>query len=297
MSPSHHLTPVVGTLAGQRPSDPLTREEAGASRDAGTLGCLRFRGAFTLVELLVVIAVLAVLMALMLPTLASAREKGWRATCLSNLRQMGIATQAYASDNDGKIPYGPKAPPFTSPFDLYPSTGAPTSLISLGNGAPVGLGLLLKEQLSHQPKVLFCPSSDQPMDANAQLANVGVRQAQCSFYYRHAGNTQLFDNPNVALPSPEHIQLDSLGNNRNGLPIRALAMDTQFLCSPGMATFGITPSTHHRQRSVDILFSDGHTVARPNRGTRFVVDLSNYADIHDAFSKILNALEQADTEF
>jgi len=253
--------------------------------------------AFTLIELLVVIAILAILMALLLPALASAREKGWRTACLSNLRQMGIAIQAYASDNDGRIPYGPKAPPFTSPFDLYPSTGAPTSLISLGNGAPVGLGLLLKDHLCNQPKALFCPSSDQPMDANAQLAYVGARQAQCSFYYRHAGNTQLFDNPNVGVATPDHIKLDDLGNNRNGLPIRALVMDTQFLCSPGMATFGINPSTHHRQRAADILFSDGHTVSRPNRDARFVVDLSNSAELRDAFNKILYVLEQADTEF
>ena len=254
------------------------------------------RRAFTLVELLVVIAILAILMALLLPTLASAREKGLRTACLSNLRQIGISIHAYANDNDGTIPYGPKAPPFTSPFDLYPSTGAPTSLISLGNGAPVGLGLLLKEHLCNQPKALFCPSSDQPLDANAQLANVGTRQAQCSFYYRHAGNTQLFDNPNQAVPPPDHLKLDDLGNNRNGLPIRALVIDTQFLCSPGMASFGITPSTHHRQRVADILFADGHALSRPNRDARFVVDLSNYAEIRDAFDKILTVLEQADTQ-
>lgn len=250
--------------------------------------------AFTLIELLVVIAIIAVLAALMLPSLASAREKGWQAACLSNLRQIGLAIHAYASDNDGKIPYGPKAPPFTSPFDLYPSTGAPTSLISLGNGAPAGLGLLLKDHLCNQPKVLFCPSSDQPVDANAQLANVGISQAQCSYYYRHAGNTTLFDNPNLGLAPPEHISLDNLGSNRDGLPIRALAIDTEFLCSPQMASFGITPSTHHRQRAADILFSDGHTVSRPNRDSRFVVDLSNYAEVRDAFNKILKVLEQAD---
>jgi prepilin-type N-terminal cleavage/methylation domain-containing protein len=254
------------------------------------------RRAFTLIELLVVIAILAILMALLLPAVASAREKGLRTACLSNLHQIGIAIQAYASDYDGKIPYGPKAPPFTSPFDLYPSTGAPTSLISLGTGAPVGLGLLLKEHLCNQPKALFCPSSDQPLDATAQLANVGVRQAQCSFYYRHAGNTQLFDNPNVSVPTPDHIKLDDLGSNRNGVPIRALVIDTQFLCDSGMATFGVTPSTHHHQRAADILFSDGHALSRPNAGDRFVVDLRNTAEIRTAFDKILKVLEQADTE-
>jgi prepilin-type N-terminal cleavage/methylation domain-containing protein len=268
-----------------------------ASKPCGPASDARTSGpGFTLIELLVVIAILAILMALLLPALASAREKGWRTACLSNLRQMGIAIRAYATDSDGAIPYGPKAPPFTSPFDLYPSTGAPTSLISLGNGAPAGLGLLLKDQLCNQPKALFGPSSDQPMDANAQLANVGIRQAQCSFYYRHAGTSQLFDNPNTGVAQPDHIKLDDLGNNRNGLPIRALAIDTQFLCSPGMATFGITPSTHHRQLAANILFSDGHTVSRPNRDARFVVDLSNNAQTSDAFNKILNVLEQADTE-
>jgi prepilin-type N-terminal cleavage/methylation domain-containing protein len=252
--------------------------------------------AFTLIELLVVIAVIAVLAALLLPSLASAREKGRQAACISNLRQIGLAIHAYAGDNDGKIPYGPKAPPFTSAGDFYPSTGAPTSLISLGNGAPVGLGLLLKDNLCNQPRVLFCPSTDQPMDASAQLANVGTRQAQCSFYYRHAGNTALFDNPTAGPARPEHIRLDELGANRNGAPIRALVIDTQFLCSPGLASFGITTSTHHRQRAADVLFSDGHAAARSNHDNRFVVDLRDYSEVRDAFNKILKVLEQADTE-
>src|SRR6185503_1053612 len=101
------------------------------------------RPGFTLIELLVVIAIVGTLAALLLPTLAAAREKGRRTVCLSNLRQLGIAIHGYANDNDGNIPYGPKAPPFTNPADFYPSTGAPTSLLSLQSGAPVALGLLL----------------------------------------------------------------------------------------------------------------------------------------------------------
>jgi prepilin-type N-terminal cleavage/methylation domain-containing protein/prepilin-type processing-associated H-X9-DG protein len=253
------------------------------------------RPAFTLVELLIVIAILAILAALLLPSLVSARHKGWKAACLSNLRQVGIAIHAYAGDSDGRIPYGPKAPPFTSAGNFYPSTGAPTSLVSLQSGAPVGLGLLLQDHLANQPKALFCPGSDQAVDAAAELARVGTNQAQCSYYYRHAGVTNLFDAPNNP-PPLDRLALDRLGNNRQGLPVRALAMDTLFLCPPDLAPFNIKPRTHHRLQFADILFADGHALSRPNRNDRFVVDLRNYSEIRDAFNKILSVLEQADAE-
>ncbi|HTL56419.1 MAG TPA: prepilin-type N-terminal cleavage/methylation domain-containing protein [Candidatus Limnocylindrales bacterium] len=255
----------------------------------------RNRRAFTLTELLVVIAVIAILAALLLPALSSGREKARRTACLSNLREIGVAVTLYASDNNGSIPYGPKAGAFTSPLDFYPSTGAPTSLISLNNGAPVGLGLLLNQQLSGEPRVLFCPGSDQPLNAGEQLANVGFHQAQCSFYYRHAGNTQIFDPPGGnGLPGPS--KLEALGRNRTGQPIRALVLDTQFLCGPGMATFGIAPSTHHQQRFVNILFADGHTVSRQNTEQRYTVNLGDNVNLYSAFDMILKVLETADTQ-
>ncbi|MEI6085719.1 MAG: prepilin-type N-terminal cleavage/methylation domain-containing protein [Verrucomicrobiota bacterium] len=65
------------------------------------------RNGFTLVEVLVVIALIGMLTALLLPALSRARDTGRQATCLSNLHQLYLANLAYAGDYDG---YAPAAP-------------------------------------------------------------------------------------------------------------------------------------------------------------------------------------------
>jgi len=60
--------------------------------------------AFTLVELLVVLAIIGVLAALLLPTLGRAKETARATVCLSNLHQVGIALQLYVSENNNKLP-------------------------------------------------------------------------------------------------------------------------------------------------------------------------------------------------
>lgn len=74
------------------------------------------RSAFTLVELLTVIAVIALLAAILFPVFASARGKARETTCLSNLRQIGLATLAYAEDYDDRFPLG------GDPIDLHAPT-------------------------------------------------------------------------------------------------------------------------------------------------------------------------------
>lgn len=65
---------------------------------------MKRRAAFTLVELMVVIAVIAILAAILFPVFAQAREAARSNTCASNLRQLGIALQLYGRDHDGRYP-------------------------------------------------------------------------------------------------------------------------------------------------------------------------------------------------
>ena len=61
-------------------------------------------GGFTLIELLVVIAIIAILASLLLPSIARSKQQAYKATCVSNLRQLGIGLKLYVDDYAGHFP-------------------------------------------------------------------------------------------------------------------------------------------------------------------------------------------------
>ena len=85
--------------------------------------------AFTLIELLVVIAIIAILAALILPTLAKSKESARSIQCLNNIRQLGVASMVYASENQ-------RLPSFLSWMYPYPATGNVTIDLTKGQLYP-----------------------------------------------------------------------------------------------------------------------------------------------------------------
>lgn len=78
---------------------------------------MRLRKAFTLIELMVVVAVIGVLIGILMPALGSARAQARRTACSSNLRQIGAGLQVYMSGNRDRFPYASYMPS-VGPFPL-----------------------------------------------------------------------------------------------------------------------------------------------------------------------------------
>jgi prepilin-type processing-associated H-X9-DG protein/prepilin-type N-terminal cleavage/methylation domain-containing protein len=116
-------------------------------------------GAFTLVEILVVVSIIAVLIGIILPSIGKARESGRRVRCVSNLKQLGHAISSYCMDNDGGFPgTAPAAAPPNSADWVYwrPTTTTPPEK----DPFYFAKSPILKTLGTQDEGILRCPSDD-----------------------------------------------------------------------------------------------------------------------------------------
>jgi prepilin-type N-terminal cleavage/methylation domain-containing protein len=116
------------------------------------------RSAFTLIELLAVIAIIAILAAMLLPVLAKAKQSGWRAVDLNNLKQFGVAMNLVVSDNNDVMPWAN----WLSGEETNP---VPQGWLYSRNLAASGPAQFAEQTGSFWPvltssKMYFCPSDD-----------------------------------------------------------------------------------------------------------------------------------------
>lgn len=131
---------------------------------------VRRRG-FTLIEVLVVIAIIALLITVLMPSLNSARGSAKRAVCAANLRQIGIGLRSYLGDNRDRLPYA----------SFMPSLGP----MPLQTEKPIYIADVLRKRVNDDERVFQCPN-DIPDDARA-APNAGLsffQSEKSSYEYR-----------------------------------------------------------------------------------------------------------------
>jgi prepilin-type N-terminal cleavage/methylation domain-containing protein/prepilin-type processing-associated H-X9-DG protein len=146
------------------------------------------KAGFTLLELLVVILILALLAAILFPVIAETREKGRKAVCVSNLRQIGKGYLLYLQDYDDQFPLAVQAPDrrlsaYWSPPNLVPWSRDDLRFQSMY--ASMGANVLLPYTRGYG--IWACPStvlSEQfPGDPVYQQFTPGVKPTEISYQF------------------------------------------------------------------------------------------------------------------
>jgi len=130
---------------------------------------MKKKSGFTLIELLVVIAIIAILAAILFPVFAQAREKARAITCVSNMKQVGLAMIQYEQDNDEYLPFANVIDPVTNVETRWYNVVDPY----IKNGTKLTTGVNAGKQTGLDG-VWHCPSF--PTD---QSAEYGVDDHLC----------------------------------------------------------------------------------------------------------------------
>lgn len=171
---------------------------------------LRRGAAFTLVELLTVMAIVGILVALLFPGYRSVTARAEGAKCLSNLKQIGIAIASYAGENNGAFPRGGWGDAAALPLDPPGTDG-------------VGWLTDIYPYLNERREVFICPAGKErsPSGAASWMRMPGKTLADPRYPMHYAYNAQLNSNRAAFRNNNPVLNVDRVGavNNLSGLPV------------------------------------------------------------------------------
>jgi prepilin-type N-terminal cleavage/methylation domain-containing protein len=235
-------------------------------------------GGFTLIELLVVIAIIAILAAMLLPALASAKERANRASCVNNLRQLGLGYTMYAEDNDSKFaftqaggnPVNVINGGYYTRWLAYTNVAAQYKLTPDCGAGFTDFGLLFKTKYAGDGTCFYCPS------LNAKNSRLG------KYYYSPILSTSsepgdypncrgsYVVNPHVVNPGGNNNNVDHVRKYPKTGVIKGRVMfgmdfidSTQFDSAGGVMIDGAN-FAHSRSKGWNVLFSDGSVEFKKN---------------------------------
>ena len=227
----------------------------------------RQREAFTLVELLVVVAILAILAALLLPAMAGARGKAQAITCLNNVRQVELACLVYTDEFNDRLPYnlGENEINYFRKQNRYLNWSTPI-MDWEGHSDNTNATLLTEGGIGpytgRSARVYKCPRDNFVSDIQARLGwsarvrslsmNAMVGDAglfsQSGANVNNPGYRQFFKVTQVTRPSEIFTFIEEYPNSVG---------DGYFLNKPDSWQWARLPASHHNG-SVNLSFTDGH---------------------------------------
>jgi len=198
------------------------------------------RRAFTLIELLVVIAIIAILAAMLLPALASAKQKAWTISCVSNLKQIGLGLKMFADDNE----------------ERYPQSGGSITWNWADPASPTNGWMQQIYSYVQNTNVFHCPGNAQLPVNNRSPFNYfnGARAA-----YVAAGDQRAAVNGRqILFPAAYVLAGDTIDSGQFFLPNDDDKDDYSQNCVGGEVNGTPAVGWQAHNKGQNILFSDGH---------------------------------------
>ena len=210
------------------------------------------RRAFTLIELLVVVSIIALLAAILFPAFGRARENGRRASCSSNLKQIGLGLIQYSQDNDEFL--------IADWYGTQTETQPPTTANPDYKWMDAGFPYIKSEQ------VFTCPSARleraKPYVNQQRLTNPTPDYGSYIIVHGYGANvtnrTPPVSHPGIA--SPQLVSLAAVGNATTTAWV-VDGDDDQIGFSANVAADELGNFTDRHLETVNTLFLDGHVKA------------------------------------